>query len=129
MKKKKMKKISIILLLGILLGCSLHQQTSEEKTVQGVLKHFPSNARSAHAWYGHNFIIGNTPILPTDTVPEAILKKHVGKVLSVSGIWYPGKQWKPTKEEMNIPMPVNPKNKVIVRDDGLRASSIKIIKN
>lgn len=124
-----MKTICITLLFGIISGCSLQQSVPEEKTVQGVLKHFPSNARSAHAWYGHNFIIGNTPILPTDTVPDAILKKNVGKVVSVSGVWYPGKQWKPSKEEMNIPMPIDTKDKVIIRGDGLKASSIKTIKN
>ena len=73
-----MRKLFDIMSLGTLIaGCSILQPHPEEKTVRGVLKHFPSNVMSSQAWYGHYYMVDSTPILPTETVPKDILKKHI----------------------------------------------------
>lgn len=70
-------------------------------------------------------MIGNIPIIPTDTVPEAVLKKFVGTLGRVSGVWHPGERWIPAEKEMNMPMPVDPDKQVVIRGDGLKASMIR----
>ena len=124
-----MRTLSGILAFGTFLaaGCSTQQPPPEERTVQGVLEHFPSDVKSSQAWHGHNFMVGKTPVLPTDTVPEDVLKKHVGNLVVVTGIWHPGERWQPTEEEMNMPTPVDPEKEVVIRGDGLEASSVKLV--
>ena len=120
-----MRKLFVIMLLGILIaGCSILQSHPEEKTARGVLKHFPSNVMSPQAWYGHYYMVDSTPILPTETVSEDILKKHIGNFVVVTGIWHPGEYWRPTEGEMSMPMPVDSEKDVIIRNDGLKALSI-----
>ena len=86
---------------------SAKEPPGEQRTARGVLEHYPSDVRSLQAWYGHPFMIGDTPVLPTPEVPEEVLKKHVGSTVLVSGVWYPGERWTPTEGERNMPMPVD----------------------
>jgi hypothetical protein len=90
------------------------------------MKHYPSHVKSSQSWQGHNFIVGDTPVIPTASVPENELEKHVGKSVIVTGVWYGGQEWQPSEEEV-LPMPVKPDNKIIIRGDGLKISSIKLI--
>ena len=118
----------VVLLVAVLVaGCVSGSPTPERMTVRGVLQHFPSDVRSAQAWYGHNFIVGSTPILPTDNVPKEVLKEHVGKHVVITGIWDPGQAWEPDDKELNLPMPVDPEKEVIIRGDGLEASSLTVV--
>ena len=65
-------------------------------------------------------------MLPTEAVPEAVLTKHVGRTVVVKGQWHPGNRWQPTHEGMNLPMPVDPDRQVVIRGDGIKASSIEL---
>jgi len=117
-----------MLLLGaLLISCATQQSIPAQRTVRGYLKHYPSNVRSSQAWHGHNFMVGNTPILPTDEVPEDVLEKFVGSLVMVSGVWHPGEPWQPTEDEMNMPMPLDPQKDTVIRGDGLKASTIGLV--
>jgi len=117
-----------MLLLGaLLISCATQQSIPAKRTVRGYLKHYPSNVRSSQAWHGHNFMVGNTPILPTDEVPEDVLEKFVGSLVMVSGVWHPGEPWQPTEDEMNMPMPLDPQKDTVIRGDGLKASTIGLV--
>lgn len=111
-------------------GCQTPTAGQKEiKSATGVLSHFPSNVRTGHAWYGHNFIIGGVPVQPTAVVPESDLLKCVGKKVSVSGTWNPGFVWKPTEEERNMQMPVDPdKDGPVIRGDGIMVEKLEILK-
>lgn len=123
------RKLLAILMLGILFaGCTTRHAPPEQMTVQGVMKHIPASVRSSQAWHGHQFMVGSTPVIPTAAVPEKELKWHIGKSVVVSGIWHAGQQWRPTEEEKNMPMPVDPDEPIIIRGDGLKVSSIQLSK-
>ena len=114
-----------MLLLGaLLISCATQKSIPERKTVRGYLEHHPSNVRSSQAWHGHNFMVGNTPILPTEEVPEDVLEEFVGSLVMVSGVWHPGERWRPTDDEVNMPMPVDPQQDIVIRGEGLEASTI-----
>lgn len=132
------KKVTAILLFGtLIIGCSDHESESrpesesakvsvpEQRTVRGVLRHFPSDVKSAEAWHGHNFIVGDTPVIATENVSQETMKRFVGLEVIVSGVWHPGEQWKPTEEESGLQAPVYPDGEVVVRGDGIQAASIK----
>ena len=141
-----MKKVTLLLLSGsVIAGCSnedpgpdqnpspmqesaLKQESvPEQKTVRGLLNHFPSDVRSAQAWHGHNFLVGDTPVIPTEAVSEETLKEFVGSKVVVTGVWHPGERWNPSEEEQNMPRPLDPPHpdqEEIVRGDGHKASSI-----
>ncbi|MGB0744303.1 MAG: hypothetical protein ACPGSB_07230 [Opitutales bacterium] len=97
------------------------------RTVQGVLKHYPSDVRSAQAWHGYNFMVGNTPVIPTKELTEEKLKEFVGAKVSVTGVWEPGREWKPTEEQTAMPMPAYPDEQKIIVGDGLKATSISLV--
>lgn len=92
------------------------------RTAAGVLEHFPSNVRSAAAWYGHTFKVGGTPVIPTAAVPEAELIKHVGKQVVVKGVWHPGTPWKPEPGDASPNPGAKPGTP---RGDGIKAASLK----
>ena len=118
-------------------GCSDHESDSprkstsaqesvpEQRTVRGMLEHFPSDVKSVEAWYGHNFMVGDTPVIATEEVPEETLSKFVGTEVVITGVWQPGEQWNPTEEEANMPNPVSPDTAAVIRGDGIKASTIK----
>lgn len=117
-----------VTLASVFAGCPAKDSKKESRTVRGVLKHYPSDVKSVEAWSGHNFMIEETPILPSEFVSEDQLKKHVGAHVMVSGIWEPGNPQEPSAEEQNLPAPVNPGKETMIRGDGLRASSIELVK-
>jgi hypothetical protein len=95
------------------------------KTVSGLLKHYPS-VKSVESWLGHNYMVNDTPVLPSEAVPETTLRKLAGKKVTVTGTWEPGRRWTPSAEEKNEAAPVFPDNQVVIRGDGLRAATIKV---
>jgi len=72
-------------------------------------------------------MVASTPILPTDKIPETKLKQYVGQSVIIKGTWYAGEIWKPNEAEMNMSMPVNPHHTEVIRGDGLKADSIKLM--
>lgn len=108
-----------------MMGCSTRPPATEHRTAQGVLEQFPGDVQSFEAWAGHPFTVGGTPVLPTDEIPESTLMQYVGEIVLVSGIWEPGKRWKPTPGEANLPMPVDPGGGTMIRGDGIRVSTIR----
>ncbi len=106
-------------------GCLSPQPPGKTKTVRGVLRHYPDSVKSVQAWYGHNFMVDETPILPSATVPEETLRQHVDRTVIITGTWNPGRCWTPSAEEKNAQMPVFPENEIVIVGDGLKASSIR----
>ncbi len=54
----------------------------------GVLSISPVTLGVLKYGMGHYYMVGSTPTLPAETIPEDILKKHIGNlvvVLSASG--------------------------------------------
>ena len=123
-------KIATVVLIGwtILCGCRSPEPQNKVQRIAGVLSHYPSDVKSAEAWYGHNFMVDGTPIQPTDAVPETVLLKHVGKRIRISGYWNPGTVWKPTPEEMTEQMPCDPNDDIPdIVNDGIMVQSIEIL--
>ncbi len=133
-----LKNITAVLLATILLtGCADQPAgtgnesvqgepaSGEQRTARGVLRHFPSDVKSVEAWRGHNFLVGETPVLPTAEVPEETLLGFVGSEVVVGGVWYPGEPWIPGEEELLLASPEHAAGEPIVRGDGLRAASIE----
>lgn len=93
----------LVFFVSLILGCTEQQSplseesVPEQRTVRGVLSHFPSDVRSAQAWHGHNFIVGDTPVIATETVSEERLKTFIGLTVIVTGVWHPGEKWNPTE--------------------------------
>ena len=61
-------------------------------------------------------MVGSTLVLPTGTVPEDILKKHIGNFIVVTGIWHPGEYWRATEGERSMLMPVDSEKEVITAE-------------
>ena len=122
----EMKSIAIALVLGsFLVGCSGNHST---RTVEGVLAYYPRDVKSVEAWQGHTFMIEGTPILPTDAVSEEMLKKLIGSAVKVSGTWESGRRSEASADEQTPLLPTGPTNRDMLRGDGLRASSIEVVK-
>ena len=110
-----------------------HRKVVEKMTALGILRHFPSDVKSVQAWYGHNFLVGDTPVIATDKVSEETLKGLIGELVAVTGTWNPGERWKPTEEEFPVPTPQSILRdaegvvdaKGVVRGDGIEATTIK----
>ena len=126
-----MKRIAKLMITCLILagGCQTPTSVQKEiKTATGILSHFPSNVRTGQAWYGHNFMVGGVPVQPTTVVSEKNLLKCIGKKVSVSGTWNPGFVWKPTDEERNMQMPVNPdKDGPSIRGDGIMVDKLEML--
>ncbi|MBA60894.1 MAG: hypothetical protein CMJ76_00870 [Planctomycetaceae bacterium] len=135
-----LEKLFLLILFGPLLaGCNNQQATNEKKesvqeieaipaieVVTGVLMHFPENVQSIQAWYGHNYMVGNKPVIPTEEVPEDVLKTFVGLNVIVQGIWYPGEKWSPAEEEqLSSARPADSVQDETFRGDGIMISSIE----
>lgn len=111
---------------------SEEHESKEKTTVRGLLKQYPQDVKSAEAWLGHEFMIGETPIRPTEEVPREVLITMVGENVEIEGLWNAGKKWEPAKpedEEFHLQTPSYPEGVVIVRGSGIEASSVRKIKN
>ncbi|QTN33004.1 hypothetical protein HZ994_11960 [Akkermansiaceae bacterium] len=133
----KAKPTAILVMGCCILGCSEHKTESkrspasgqgsvrEERTAKGVLRHFPSDVKSAQAWNGHNFLVGDTPVIATTTVPEETLKRFIGREVIVAGAWNPGEQWNPKEGDAIIQAPSHPGGEAVIRGDRIEVASIK----
>jgi hypothetical protein len=132
-----LKRLFSLFLLGCLVGgCDREQPVTEKKiargleTVSGLLEHFPENVQSTQAWYGHYYMVGGTPVIPTKEVPAETLQRFVGSEVVIQGVWHPGEKWNPTTEEEKIlPRPTDLDQHEVVRGDGVKISSIEQVKD
>lgn len=121
-----LRTVFAILTLGVLFaGCETRHPSAEQQTIQGVVTQVPADVRSVHAWHGHRFLVGSTPVIATNAVSEHELEQYVGKSVVVSGIWEAGQKWQPTEEDENMPAPAYPDEQMI-RGGGLKVSSIQL---
>jgi hypothetical protein len=119
-----MKRTLLLAIAGLLLsGCMIPAQHADIRTAEGTLCYYPSDVKSREAWLGHNFIVGDTPVIPTATVTESALTVLAGKTVVVSGRWNSGRKWKPVAADEAIPMPID-RNTVI--GDGIMIESISV---
>ncbi|MFH0926129.1 MAG: hypothetical protein V1872_10980 [bacterium] len=120
----------VILFINIIVtvsGCKKTYSKNEAMiSAKGILVYYPEDVQSEQSWYGHNYIVGATPIQPTIRVTESTIKALIGKNVLVTGYWNPGRAWKPTEEKMNLPMPED-KDEPIIRGDGIMIEKIFII--
>ena len=115
-----------LMLFGLsFLGCAIPLEDSRQRTVEGILQYYPSNVKSVQAWHGHNYLVGNTPVVPTTAVPEDMLRRFVGSQVVIVGLWYPGKQSQSTATDGFAAKPVEATEDKVIRGDGLKALSIK----
>jgi len=134
--KTSLKRLFLLFLLGCLVGgCETEQPVTEEKiargleTVSGLLEYFPENVQSTQAWYGHYYMVGDTPVIPTKEVPAEILQRFIGSEVVIQGVWHPGEKWHPTtEEEKSLPSPMDLDQDEAVRGDGVKISSIEQVK-
>jgi hypothetical protein len=91
-------------------------------SVLGVLEHYPQNVKSVQAYLGHEFMVGDRPIIPTEKVPVEELKKFVGSKVTVKGEWNPGTKREPNEEEMLSQRPLGYEDRMV--GAGLKASEI-----
>ena len=106
------------------------QDREPEKVVivRGLLKHYPQDVKSTKAWLGHEFMIGETPIRPTERVPREALISVVGVKIEIDGVWNAGKTWEPAKSEeerLQLQSPSYPEGETVVRGSGIEAASVK----
>ena len=102
-------------------------QPADTKTVEGILEHYPLDVKSVQAWLGHEFMVGETPIRPTEAVSSETLRKMVGKKVKVEGVWNAGEKWeqaKPTNEEIHLQSPSFPEGEIVIRGSGIEAASV-----
>lgn len=99
-----------------------------KKSARGTLKHFPQNVKSVQAWYGHEFMVGDTPVKATGAVSKEKLMSFVGQKVNVDGIWNPGEVWNPTEEEQRLSNPVLAEEVEVVRGEGIEVLAIQALK-
>ncbi len=107
----------------------MSDESDKIQSVSGILSYFPSHVQSQQAWYGHNFMVGDTPIQPTAKFPSETLLRYVGKPVKVSGVWFKGTPWHSDQQQV-LPMPIEAEqNQVIMRNDGILVQKINLIKS
>ncbi|MBT4010828.1 MAG: hypothetical protein HOA14_01105 [Planctomycetaceae bacterium] len=133
--KVLLNRLFLLSLLGCLVGgCEAEQPIVEKiaprtELVSGLLEHFPENVQSTQAWYGHYYMVGDTPVIPTKEVPAEILQSFIGSEVVIQGVWHPGEKWNPPTEEQNsLPRPTDLEQHGAVRGDGVKVSSIAPVK-
>lgn len=100
---------------------------AEIRSVEGLLRYYPSDVKSPEAWLGHPFMIGETPILPSETLSEAMLQRQVGKMVRISGPWDAGHLWQPSPQEQHQSRPSPMQPGVTRRGDGIRATVLEVL--
>jgi len=115
------KVFAILLLVLMLLGCMDNESDLEQVKIQGVLSVEYSH-KSVRSWMGHDVMVGDTPILPTEKVSLEVLKKFEGAVVVVTGVMYSDHVWEgPANEWEQYPLGMEG----TIRGSGLKAFSIK----
>ena len=108
------------------------RESGETIAVRGLLRHFPQDVKSAEAWLGHEFMVGDTPIRITEKVPRDVLINLVGENVEIEGLWNAGKKWeppKPAEEGFQLQTPSYPEGVTVVTGAGIEASSVTKIEN
>ncbi len=94
--------------------------------VTGILKYFPDDVQSREAWYGHNFMVGETPIQPA-IISKKHLLNYVGKRVKITGSWNKGMEFK-NDSPQTMPMPIEQTTQeLIIRNDGINAEKLEIL--
>lgn len=138
-KKTMTAKLLLSVLVCVVIGACISehekvsaQQVERESTklrsvskvsVHGVLRHFPQDVKSEQAWLGHEYMVGDTPIRPTNAVPAEKLQNLVGKTVTIEGVWNPGKEVEPTNEELHS-RPIVPGGATLIRGSGIEALKV-----
>lgn len=102
-------------------------QPTVTKTAEGILEFYPQDVKSVEAWLGHEFMVGETPIRPTEAVPAETLRKMIGRTVKIEGVWNPGQKWKqpqPTDDEAYLQNPAFPEGEIVIRGSGIEAASV-----
>ena len=92
------RSIVLCALAGALSGCNggggaEAEITNQTMSVTGMLKrHKPG---SYAYWEGSEFTVRDTPILPTDRVPEEAVRRLVRTRVKATGVWFPGEELPP----------------------------------
>lgn len=115
---------SVLIFTALLCGC---ENTKNLKTAEGLLRHYPSNVKSVEAWHGHEFKVGDVPIIPTQHVSREKVLQFVGKRVLVKGVWFEGREWNSNDDDFVESSPHNSSNnKKIIRGNGIRIQSISL---
>lgn len=129
----------IAIALGLLVSCpgcegdaprepekaaEANPQPADTKTVEGILEYYPQDVKSMQAWLGHEFMVGETPIRPTEAVSSETLRKMVGKKVKVEGVWNAGEKWEQADEEIHLQNPSFPEGEIVIRGSGIEAASV-----
>ena len=104
------------------------QESEKPVNARGLLTHFPPDVKSTEAWLGHEFMVGETPIRPTEKVPRNVLMAMVGKNVEIEGIWNAGEEFKlprPDDEESRSQQPSSIHGLTLIRGDGIEAIRAK----
>lgn len=104
--------------------------SGEMISVRGLLKHYPQDVKSTEAWLGHEFMVGETAIRPTDDVSREFLLSIVGKTVEIEGPWNAGTKWEPTQPEdeaIQSATPLFPEGMSVMRDSGIEAKLARTI--
>ncbi|TWT99018.1 hypothetical protein [Neorhodopirellula pilleata] len=102
-------------------------QSVDTRSAQGVLRHYRPDVKSTQAWLGHEFMVGETPILPTKFVPSETLRGMVGRTVIVEGVWNSGKTWSQptlTDDDDFSQNPIFAEDAMVVRGSGIEVRSV-----
>jgi hypothetical protein len=115
--------LAVIFALSVVMGCHSPSNQSGNRTAEGLLTYYPENEKNVQAFYGHNFMVGDTPVIPTPAVSKEILLKLVGKEVTVTGVWYPGYQWQQPKGVKGA-VPIEATKGPVTIGDGIKLKAI-----
>ena len=117
-----------IITFGLLLCIAVSCQDGP-RSAEGVVEYHKPGDKDIESWYGHTFVVGGIPILPSKEISENTLKTFVGKKVRVTGHWNPGVESKLSPEEMQLQIPSDAaETGSAVTGDGLVAESIQELK-
>jgi hypothetical protein len=100
---------------------------ADTTTIEGVLKYYPQDIKSVQAWLGHEYMVGETPIRPTDSVSSETLRKKVGRTVKIDGVWNFGEtlsRAKLTDDEAYMQTPSFSEGESAIRGSGINALSV-----
>lgn len=104
------------------------RESGEVLSARGLLRHFPQDVRSTEAWLGNEFMVGETPVLPTSEVTREALLEFVGEVVEIVGPWNPGTKWQQAdaeSDEVQTATPMFATGADVFRGSGIEATSMK----
>ncbi len=120
-------KFFTLVLISLMLS-SYRLLAADMQSAEGLLKYYPPDVQSSQAWYGHNFMLGTTPLQPSAAFPADVLLRYVGKHIKVTGVWQAGKVFKPDESQQVSAMPLSEADAPVVRNDGILVQTITVLK-